>query len=399
MAGISNIIGLWEALASADLAVSQHRCVVVRNRHAQCRRCAEACTTGCIAVEAGQLQVDRSKCIGCGTCATVCPAGALEPQLPNDGELLASCLKAADKAGGVAVIACDRACHQSGTSVDGERVVGLTCLGRIEEDLLLALADADVRTVRLVCADCDECPLACGAAVSDEVIATATALLEAWGIQSDIQRVAGLPAEAFCPDQDSYGPSRRRALSMLKQDLKATARVAASAALDDALGSEPPSKDSGAADVVMVAEDGTLPHFVPGRRQRMLDRLRRWERPANTLVETRLWGNVIVDAHRCQSCRMCAVFCPTGSLARAEKDHDGFFGLKHRPAICVRCGTCESVCPEGALIVAPEVFTDDVIDDFVEPIELREPAHERVGPHSALHAMRNVLGNERVYDR
>ena len=54
---MDNILGLFEKLESQSLAVQPSRCVVVRNRNASCRRCAEACPTGAILVEGNDLAV------------------------------------------------------------------------------------------------------------------------------------------------------------------------------------------------------------------------------------------------------------------------------------------------------------------------------------------------------
>lgn len=43
-----------------------------------CGKCAEACTTGAIAIEDKRMKVDIKKCISCGSCAEVCYAGAVE---------------------------------------------------------------------------------------------------------------------------------------------------------------------------------------------------------------------------------------------------------------------------------------------------------------------------------
>lgn len=392
MASVANIIGVWEALQSADLSIDQERCVVVRNRNARCRHCAEICTTGCISVEAERIVIEASKCIGCGTCATVCPSGAIEAHYPDDDELFASAAAALRAAGGAVCLACECALEEHRDIYDLARVVGLVCLGRVDEDLLMRLADVGAEDIALVHGDCSTCPLACGARMAEAVVATANALFGTWARAAVVRLVDELPAFCACT-REAYDAERRRVFIGIKQQLKGAARIAARANVEDALAPE------GAASVAMVGVDGTLPHFVPPRRCDMLERLRAWPRPENALMETRLWGNVMVDVSCCESCRMCAVFCPTGALARAEEGAEGFFGLLHTPALCVRCETCESICPEGALEVSTEVFTDDIVDGLVESIALPKPSHQRMGPQSALHAMRDVLGCKNIYDR
>ncbi|MEE0636715.1 4Fe-4S dicluster domain-containing protein, partial [Adlercreutzia sp.] len=101
---MDNILGLFEKLESQSLAVQPSRCVVVRNRNASCRRCAEACPTGAILVEGNDLAVAPERCIGCGTCATVCPTAALESKKPDDKGLLKAAVAAMQANDGVAVV-------------------------------------------------------------------------------------------------------------------------------------------------------------------------------------------------------------------------------------------------------------------------------------------------------
>ena len=80
-------MGRLERLEGNGLAVHPERCVRVRNRHASCVRCAEACTSGALSLRDGALTVNEALCVGCGTCATVCPTCAIEARQ----ELLRQC--------------------------------------------------------------------------------------------------------------------------------------------------------------------------------------------------------------------------------------------------------------------------------------------------------------------
>ncbi len=73
-------------------------------------------------------------------------------------------------------------------------------------------------------------------------------------------------------------------------------------------------------------KDGTLPHFIPDRRERLLDALAQLGSLRGGKLETRLWGAVVIDGTKCVSCRMCATFCPTGAIAKFD-DADGTLGV------------------------------------------------------------------------
>lgn len=400
MAHIANIIGLWEKLESADIEIREERCVVVRDRNARCRLCAQACTTGCISLEDRQLRVDAQKCVGCGTCTTVCPSAALIARMPDDRQLRGACDKALRAAGDGVAFVCEQAMRTFSHAIDPEKVVGVTCLGRVDESVILHAVDAGAQAVALVHASCAECALEHGEATAREVVQTAGALLEAWERPERISLVDEPPQYARCAERAGYDRQRRRFFSTLKEELKSAAGVLVENQVSETLDAlkSPCGESEDGPLVPMVTADGTLPHFIPERRSEMLSVLRSWDAPEEGLVSTRLWGNVVIDEEKCASCRMCAVFCPTGSLRRTTDD-DGYFGLAHTPAICVRCRTCQSVCPAGALHISSEVFTSDVVEGSVERIMLKPPACEKTGPHSAVNAMRFIIGSDRIYER
>jgi ferredoxin len=398
MLSVSNILGLLEKLESTDISINQHRCVVVRNRNIKCRRCAETCTTGCIDVRNGQLHLEPERCIGCGTCATVCPSGAITPKMPDDAELFATCHAAQGAARGTAIIACEQVLSAARGEYDPEKVVGVTCLGRVDESVLMQLVEHGAGSVVLVQGDCETCTRACGLKTAQLVMRTTNALLETWSLEACVEIETHLPSAAQSSRDAQYDSGRRQFFSSFKSKIKATATLVTGAAAEEMVGASDQTEQPEEPRVIKVAADGTLPHFIPARRKALLETLERSGIPENVLIATRLWGHVIIDSTACTSCQMCATFCPTGALSKIE-DKDGTFGLLHAPAVCVKCRSCQDVCRTQALSISDEVFAVDLLRGFVERYELATPAVEKVGPHSAMDNMRHILGNERIYER
>ncbi|WP_080800149.1 4Fe-4S binding protein [Arabiibacter massiliensis] len=395
MANMTNFFGLLEQLQSADITVHQNRCAVVRNRNATCMKCAEVCTSGCISYDDNELIIAPERCIGCGTCATVCPTCALEAHRPNDAELLHSCLAAAKAADGEVIVACEQILAAAEGLFDPDKVVGVTCLGRVEESLLVTLAVAGVKHVSLVQAKCEECEHSTGFRMAELVRDTANTLLETWksGMRVDLAKkfpsVARLAAEG-----KGYDASRRGFFASVKDEAKTAAAVTADYAVKDALGVE----DAPEPKYVKVMADGTLPHFVPDRRERLLDGLAALGEPEDVMIDTRLWGHVIIDPEKCSSCQMCATFCPTGAISKF-KDDDGTFGVQHAPADCVKCRCCTDICPEGALELSEEVFAVDLLSGAVERYEMKPMKNPPGNPHQIWHSMKDLLGCDQVYER
>lgn len=209
MSHVRSILGLFERLQSVDISVHQDRCVLVRNRNASCMKCAEACTSACITCQDGEIAISPERCVGCGTCATVCPTCALEANHPNDRELYEACVQVAQNADGEVAVVCEQMLQAAAGRYDPDKVVGVTCLGRMEESALILLARAGVRRVTLVKGVCDGCRHHPGSETASLVVDTANALLAAWG-RDGIARVADkLPAGTRRRDDAAYDADRK----------------------------------------------------------------------------------------------------------------------------------------------------------------------------------------------
>ena len=427
-----------QALQSDHVHVCQERCLLVRNRNAECLRCAQACTSGCISYneQTKMLDIDQARCVGCGTCATACPTCALEARDPNDTELLA-CLQGALTASAskrVAIV-----CEKAGIA-QNECTVRLTCLGRIDESALIQLAAWGAREVTLTCGACNACEHKPGRTVVEEVCESANTLLGLWDgtMHVELKEVGpaaeptGLPAQETRADRTAtHGKiaqvdqqiqtacaDRTATQSAIEQvnQLIQSADAGKVAEHDTAtrdggrpnLSAEASDDKAAATDQVdrplkrlKVMADGTLPHFVPDRRERLLDALADLgEGPMDSqaMARTRLWGHVVIDTDKCTSCRMCATFCPTGAIVKFDAP-DGTFGIDHYAADCVKCLCCQTICRSQAIVVEDTVPANVLVNAVPERHVMHPVRVPKGGVHSIMNSMRDLLGLPEVFER
>ena len=398
MPSVENMMGFISELESSYITVHQERCILVRNRNSDCLRCAEVCTSGCISYDGETLSISPEKCIGCGTCATACPTCALEAHHPGDDDLLNQSLAAMQAADGLACLACGQLLDRARGLYDPDKVVRVECLGRVEEALLTTLAAQGAQRIVLVSGDCEACEHKTGRGMAQQVCETERTLLDAWDCPVELRISRKMPG-AVRAGEAGYDKDKRAFFSDSGKSVREIGAIAADYAVRDAMGEEPEEKEEGLPmRYLKVMEDGTLPHFVPDRRDRLLDALAQIGDPRGGMISTRLWGRVEIDTEQCASCRMCATFCPTGAIAKFD-DEDGSFGVEHYPGDCVKCRCCQVICPEGAITVHDEVNPATMLYGEVERFEMREPAVRRDQPHAIWHVMRTLTKTDQVYER
>ena len=399
MARIQNVYGIFEKIRSTYISVHQQRCVAVRNRNASCMRCAQACTSGAISLQDNELVVSPEKCIGCGTCATVCPTCALEAINPNDAELARAATAAMHANDGVAVIACRQIAEAAAAELDSSRLVAVECLGRVEESLISGLVVDGAKKVVLVKADCAGCEHAVGLETANDVCKTANELLRVWQSPARVSIAERFPASVRAAQAKGYDERRRNFFFHAKDQAKRVAVIAADETMKDALGANVQNAEEAQEPrYLKVMDDGTLPHFIPDRRERLLDNLAQLGEPLDELIEARLWGHVVIDPDTCNSCRMCATFCPTGAIAKFD-DPDGTIGVDHYPGDCVRCRCCEDICPTHALKLYDEVLAQDVLSGGVEHNVMHAPKYDMSSSKRVRTMFRDILGCDDVFDR
>ncbi len=419
MPEISRYAQLFERLQSLSLHVDEQRCLAVRNRNTPCGRCAAACASGCIHLKDNDIAVNPEKCIGCGTCASACPTEAIAPKLPDDRELALAAAQALaatrekmakteaasakapdsetentkDASRGAAVFACASLLEAAQRKLDPDTVVALSCLGRIDESLLAVLAAAGATDIYLVHGACETCAYAPGFAMARTVSETANTLFATWNAPTRVHVQPRFPSVCKKRERAPYNAARREFLLGAKSAAQTAAHETTTFAIDDFFDAKRPGMAGTKAPHVTL--DGTLPHRVPRRRELLLDALAACGNPEDELIGTRLWGHVIIDADACRSCRMCAVFCPTGALAKCDDGRE--VGIVHAPGACVKCRTCEQLCPSHALSISEEVFAVDIHAGYVEKCIMRNVSAEKSGPDAIRNSMSKLIDTKYLW--
>lgn len=417
MSIIGSLTAMLASIESDKIAVHGERCVSVRNRNADCLRCVQACTTGALAYRSNELHVEADRCIGCGTCATACPTCAIEIRQPTDEELTASIKQAIASSKGHPVIACEQAlaaassrtvqrCERGGMNrrersdgpLDAVQVVEVPCLGRIDESALVGIAAYGAFDATLACGACESCVYAPGGTMVREVVESACNLLAAFGGAMPIELVDELPDRVLCRDRPPTASRRGRAepgvsrRSFFRAAKDGSARVAGEvlSPMVSAHGGGSGIPESAAYRKVSV--DGTLSHFVPSRRVRLYNYLKHVGEPVADSVDSRIIGTVSIDPDRCSSCRMCAVFCPTGAIVKL--DEGAAFGIVHRPSACMQCRLCESICPESAIRVSGRVPLAQFLGKEAVRYEMKKPVWKPNRPASMYDKVHAMLGDD-----
>lgn len=435
MAFLDSLINLLSSIESDKIAVHDERCVVMRNRNVECLRCVRACTSGALVLANGELSVHPERCIGCGTCAAACPTSAIEVRTPDDAELTRALKRSIVATKGHPVIACEKAvaaararlgekravagwrgalglAAKDAPALDEDALCAVPCLGRVDESLIAAMAAYRSVDGTLVCNRCEGCEHEPGGCQALDVLESAESLLAAFGSDFAVEFTDAMPerlivdaamleergrraeertraaADAAAAAGEAADPARRAFLAGARD---ASTSLAADAVANTlGLADDEPAPEPVAPRYRKVNAEGTLSRFVPTRRTLLYNYLARIGEPAADEVRNRVIGRVTIDTDACTSCRMCAVFCPTGALDRAEDDD--FWGLRHRPAACVQCRSCESLCPASAITVDDTVPMRQFMGREAVLISMEKPTWEANKPDSMYNKIHQVIG-------
>lgn len=370
MPNLKDIVDVAQALESKAVRVVADRCVVVRNRHAACRRCIKACPADAITVRNNQLTLDNHACVSCGACTVVCPVEALVPLDPSDADLATEAARSAGALDGCAVIACARIASRD--LGDPSKYATVPCMARVDEGVLVELAAAGVDRIVLVDGTCRTCKFRDTEAGVDEMVEQARRLIAAMGGTTEVVRANEFPAEALLEDRSSlYGQERRGFFSRsTRRAREASVKTAEVMVFKEFEQRMPSLKER-----LGVTAAGAMPWLVAQRRERLMDSLDQMGAPVEKAIDSRQFGTVAIDGEQCSACGMCAVFCPTGALKKSDEQPDDGVGsyLEFQAFDCVNCRMCADVCMKKCLTVDTGVSSDELFDFEPRMIHLPDP--------------------------
>ena len=389
MPSFGDMLEVVDLLQVKAISVREDRCVAVRNRNSKCQRCVEACIVDAIAVSHNEVKIDSGACVNCGCCIAVCPTGALSAVEPSQDALEAAACKAGDASSGTAIFACARkAAKKEG---DPEKYAEVPCLGHLTEEELLNVAASGYDDVVLVDGDCASCKFGAASAYISDVVANACKLLDGCGAEAIVTRTSDFPPEAI--DRESAnmrGKSRRGLMRQTGRYVKTVAGNVAQKTIDEKLGRK--NEPVTLRDRLGAGKSGKMPTFSPSANYRILEDMEKLGVPGmggtpdpspdtpmpDTVVNTRHFGVVEVEADKCSGCGMCVMFCPTGALKFDEFDEpadpDRRY-LEFQAADCTQCGLCKDVCLRYCLEVGSKVPVRELFDFEPRLIEIARPQH------------------------
>lgn len=376
----------FSQLGKKFVSINEAACVRVRHRNATCHACQQVCAHDAITIERNVLSLDHHLCTGCGACTSVCPTEAL--LLFEDVNEYLRDLIDRSEADCVIEVRCERApklpLTESEDVVEPEqpgedqlaardKVASVRCLASIDETTLIHAACGDV-ALHYASADCAQCPQQCGTLIED-IIEQARRFLASYSAYDRAQLATQLErfhwtlyGEPGTEQHRDTSPEMSRR-GMFDHLIARTTDSVAEAAVGTFYASQHSAEEKPTLAQSLMEAHGILKAAPVERGARLLDDLYRTDPDQaddptfaddETLLPTRLFGEIELDDDRCDLCGICMTFCPTRALTgvpnkpanpfvAATREVEISGELRFRANDCVACHLCVDICPRQAL--------------------------------------------------
>ena len=378
MPNIGDILDTVDMMKVDPVVIDEDRCVVVRNRNAKCRRCADACGAGAIFIARNSIRVEADACLNCGSCASVCPDSAITMVEPKAEQVDSRVKATADGSTGLAVIACSR--RASKGEADPDRFAEVPCLAHLREDQIIGYVADGLNDIVLVDGCCSTCRLGYTSDETDEMIDSAASILEAAQAEAVISRMSDFPSEVLIDEEERYRGKSRRGLA--RQTGSYMGKIAGNVVrqtLENKLGLAESEAEKWKR---RRAVNGKLPTFTPDLNYRIIDDLvamaesDRANIEDDGILDSRRFGDLCIDLEKCSGCAMCITFCPTEALSYDEYDipeDDSLRYIEFNSSDCTQCRICVDVCIRHCLEIGSKVNISEICDPAPRVIAIPKP--------------------------
>ncbi len=382
MPNIQQVLEVAELFKIAPVDVEFERCVAVRHRNSQCRKCQDACLAKAFLIEPGNsIEVDGSLCVNCGACVAVCPSGAVFAKDPVAFDTEKSMIEKALPNVGCTVVACAR--KASKHEADPDVFTQVPCLGHLREQDLLVIAASGYKDIVLVDGDCTTCKYGKTSSEIDEMLKNTVSILDATGSDAIVTRSEEFPPEVLSKTKINVrGEDRRGLLFQTGNYVASVAQQVAQKAIEDKLGAG--NKPKTIQDRKRAGMAGRLPKFDPVDNYLILDCMESLGEPeslalSDEVLDCRHFGKAVIDKDKCSGCELCCLACPTGALSHCDilpDDPDMRF-IEFDASACLQCDLCKDICLRDCIEISSKVSVSDIFDLEPDLLLVPKPVNRR----------------------
>ncbi|OGL43555.1 MAG: hypothetical protein A2149_08835 [Candidatus Schekmanbacteria bacterium RBG_16_38_11] len=347
------------SLNRKDIIILPELCPTVKSPKSKCRRCLDFCPANSIKIE-NNILIDE-KCTECGICISACPNGVFNSGTKNDFSIISL---AEDFLKNNSKKAVRFACEKS-TKGDSD-LIALKCLGRLTENILIALMLKEGSKVEIKFPDCKGCESEKGKSLFDEVRQLAIFILNSLGLKEERIQVL----DEFSEFKKTKGKAKTgENLSRRKffEKIKSRALFETTEVLNN----------------LYKAENQENLPFTPSKkfhnhkRLHLVSLLKNFNHKEGIFSsDTFIPFATASIKETCIGCNVCDILCPTGAIKRVSDE--GFIKIYFNEQMCTNCDLCKYVCLVKAIKIEKRLSLENLTEDkMVLLIKLKKKICER----------------------
>lgn len=348
MFGLEHVYKVFSQLDTPPIGCFSGQCSKVRYKKAKCRLCFEYCPVDAIIFDGG-IKIDFSKCTGCGICANVCRNGVFEIKDIDDKKLLLNIKRILRDQNEIEFVCAKR----DQPKELFPNVVSLLCLGRLSDYVLISSVLEGAETIWLDDNKCNSCSSGKTQKLIHQNINTTKRFLKIWDIKGEIILISHFPSQrnneamrsSYTYNKNGDSISRREFFTKLQEK---TLETAMNLIDDNEATANPYIKTQ------FYAK-------ISEKRELLLELVSKMDIFLSDRIFARgfPFSKIEVIDERCNFCRLCVLLCPTGAMEYSEEGVDVCLRFNLRK--CVKCGLCQQVCANKAILFLPYLNPKDIL--------------------------------------